>query len=72
MGTPAHLPCGRLYPLCNFSLLSDPLAVLIQIRDAYKSYGDQVLLDGAEATLVDDVNIIINNFVTMGKRVSLK
>ena len=33
------------------------MAVLIQIRDAYKSYGDQVLLDGAEATLIDDVKV---------------
>ena len=33
------------------------MAVLIQIRDAHKSYGDQVLLDGAEATLTDDVKV---------------
>ena len=33
------------------------MAVLIQIRDAHKSYGDQILLDGAEATLIDDVKI---------------
>ncbi len=33
------------------------MAVLIQIRDAHKSYGDQVLLDGAEATLIDDVKV---------------
>ncbi len=33
------------------------MAVLLQIRDAHKSYGDQVLLDGAEATLSDDVKI---------------
>ncbi|MFT5525178.1 MAG: ATP-binding cassette subfamily F protein 3, partial [Pirellulaceae bacterium] len=33
------------------------MAVLIQIRDVYKSYGDQVLLDGAEATLIDDVKV---------------
>jgi ATP-binding cassette, subfamily F, member 3 len=31
------------------------MAVLLQIRNAHKSYGDQVLLDGAEATLTDDV-----------------
>jgi ATP-binding cassette, subfamily F, member 3 len=29
------------------------MAVLLQIRDAHKSYGDQVLLDGAEVTLTD-------------------
>ncbi len=33
------------------------MAVLIQIRNAHKSYGDQVLLDGAEATLIDDVKV---------------
>lgn len=33
------------------------MAVLIQIRDAYKRFGDQVLLDGAEATIVDDVKV---------------
>lgn len=33
------------------------MAVLLQIRDAHKSYGDQVLLDGAEATLIEDVKI---------------
>ena len=30
------------------------MAVLLQIRNAYKSYGDQVLLDNAEATIIDD------------------
>src|SRR5262245_55405900 len=29
------------------------MAVLLQIRDAHKSYGHQVLLDGAEATITD-------------------
>jgi ATP-binding cassette subfamily F protein 3 len=33
------------------------MAVLIQIRDAHKSYGGQVLLDGAEATLIDDLKV---------------
>jgi ATP-binding cassette, subfamily F, member 3 len=33
------------------------MAVLLQIKNAHKSYGDQVLLDGAEATLVDDVKV---------------
>jgi ATP-binding cassette subfamily F protein 3 len=33
------------------------MAVLIQIREAQKSYGDQVLLDDAEATLVEDVKV---------------
>src|SRR6478609_9237637 len=31
------------------------MAVLLQIRNAQKSYGEQVLLDGAEATLTDDI-----------------
>ena len=33
------------------------MAVLLQIRDAHKSYGEQVLLDGADATLSDDVKV---------------
>ena len=33
------------------------MAVLLQIKNAHKSYGDQILLDGAEATLVDDVKV---------------
>jgi ATP-binding cassette subfamily F protein 3 len=33
------------------------MAVLLQIKDVHKSYGDQVLLDGAEATLIDDVKV---------------
>ncbi len=33
------------------------MPVLIQVRDAHKRYGDQVLLDGAELSLVDDVKV---------------
>ncbi|RLS51811.1 MAG: ABC transporter ATP-binding protein [Planctomycetota bacterium] len=33
------------------------MAVLLQIRDAHKSYGAQVLLDGAEASITDDVKV---------------
>src|SRR5579871_1671260 len=33
------------------------MAVLVQIKNACKRYGEQVLLDGAEATLVDDVKV---------------
>lgn len=33
------------------------MAVLLQVKDAHKSYGDQVLLDGAEATIIDDVKV---------------
>ncbi|MBS0208655.1 MAG: ABC-F family ATP-binding cassette domain-containing protein [Planctomycetes bacterium] len=33
------------------------MAVLLQIKDAHKSYGEQVLLDGAETTIVDDVKV---------------
>jgi len=33
------------------------MAVLLQIRNAFKSYGDQILLEGAEATLTDDTKV---------------
>ena len=33
------------------------MAVLFQIRNAYKAFGDQVLLDNAEATITDDAKI---------------
>ena len=33
------------------------MAVLIQIRDAHKSYGGQALLNGAEASITDDVKV---------------
>ncbi|MFO0915454.1 MAG: ATP-binding cassette domain-containing protein [Pirellulales bacterium] len=33
------------------------MGVLLQIKNAHKSYGHQVLLDGAEATLTDDVKV---------------
>lgn len=33
------------------------MAVLFQIRNAFKSYGDQILLDNAEATITDDAKI---------------
>src|SRR6478609_7932250 len=33
------------------------MAVLLQIKNAFKRYGDQVLLDGAEATLTDDTKM---------------
>ncbi len=33
------------------------VAVLIQVREAQKRYGDQLLLDGAELSLVDDVKV---------------
>src|SRR5438093_402893 len=33
------------------------MGVLLQIKNAHKSYGDQVLLDGAEATLTDEVKV---------------
>ena len=33
------------------------MAVLFQIRNAFKAYGDQVLLDNAEATITDDAKI---------------
>jgi ATP-binding cassette subfamily F protein 3 len=33
------------------------MAVLLQVKNAHKRYGDQVLLDRAEATLSDDVKV---------------
>lgn len=33
------------------------MAVLLQIKNAFKRYGDQILLDGAEATITDDVKV---------------
>ena len=33
------------------------MAVLMQIKQACKSYGEQTLLDGAEATISDDVKV---------------
>jgi ATP-binding cassette subfamily F protein 3 len=33
------------------------MAVLLQIKNAQKSYGDQILLDGADATITDDVKV---------------
>ncbi|MBX3442942.1 MAG: ABC-F family ATP-binding cassette domain-containing protein [Planctomyces sp.] len=33
------------------------MAVLLQIRNAHKSYGGQVLLDGADASITDDVKV---------------
>lgn len=33
------------------------MAVLFQIRNAYKSYGDQILLDNADATITDDAKV---------------
>jgi ATP-binding cassette subfamily F protein 3 len=33
------------------------MAVLLQIRNAHKRYGDQILLDGAEATITDDEKV---------------
>ena len=33
------------------------MGVLLQIKNAYKRYGDQVLLDAAEATITDDTKV---------------
>ena len=33
------------------------MGILLQIKDGHKSFGDQVLLDGADATLADDVKV---------------
>ena len=62
---PRPLSPSRRTPLRS-ALLSIPLfaredpylmAVLMQIKNATKSYGDQVLLDNAEATLSEDVKV---------------
>ena len=37
--------------------ISFPMASLLQITKASKSYGDQVLLDNAEATISDNVKV---------------
>lgn len=54
-------PSLPLRSVCSRSALpwnQEPyMAVLLQIKNAYKSYGDQVLLEGAEATLVDDLKV---------------
>lgn len=41
----------------NLNDLTTNMAVLIQVRDAHKRFGDQILLDGAELSLVDDVKV---------------
>src|SRR5271154_1335710 len=41
----------------NNPRISFPMASLLQITKAFKSYGDQMLLDGAEATLSDEVKV---------------
>ena len=33
------------------------MAILFQIRNAFKSYGDQVLLDNTDATIIDNVKV---------------
>ncbi|MEI6325536.1 MAG: ATP-binding cassette domain-containing protein, partial [Gemmataceae bacterium] len=33
------------------------MAILLQISKAHKSYGDQVLLDGADATISDNTKV---------------
>src|SRR5688572_4553117 len=33
------------------------MGVLLQIKNAHKRYGDQILLENAEATLIDDVKV---------------
>ncbi len=49
---PSHQPPFPFSCSGGFSM-----AVLLQIRDAHKSYGDQVLLNGAEVTINDGVKI---------------
>ena len=37
--------------------IGSTMAVLLQIRNAHKSYGGQKLLHGAEASITDDVKV---------------
>ena len=39
--------------MLNSNVIS--MTVLLQLRDAHKSYGEQILLDGAECTITDTV-----------------
>lgn len=41
----------------SFSSQTRSMAVLIQVRDAYKRFGDQILLEAAEVSLIDDVKV---------------
>ena len=41
----------------HLRILAANMPVLIQVKDAHKRFGDQVLLDGAELSLVDDVKV---------------
>ena len=41
----------------NFDPQRDFMPVLIQVRDAHKRFGDQVLLDGAEVSLTSDTKV---------------
>lgn len=58
-----HLRCyGFLHfsvfrPTTRFRPDFVTMPVLIQVRDAHKRFGDQVLLDGADLSLVDDVKV---------------
>ena len=52
----ARRPAGR--PAFSFApRVAPPMASLLQITDAHKSYGDQILLDGAEATISDNTKV---------------
>src|SRR5262245_61198754 len=57
--TLVNKPAGRGACLLLFLAPEDHtlMAVLLQIKNAFKSYGEQVLLDGAEVTLTDDVKV---------------
>lgn len=52
-----HFCVFCVFGFSKLRLTTHRMAVLLQIRNAHKSYGEQVLLEGAEATLVDDVKI---------------
>src|ERR1700722_5865189 len=48
---------ARLAPFLLVSRILSPMATLLQITKACKSYGDQVLLDSADATLSDNLKV---------------
>ncbi len=50
-------PLTAAFDACKFRGKTIAMTVLIQIKNASKSYGSQVLLDDAEATLTDDVKV---------------
>src|SRR5690606_25490561 len=55
----AFAPCQARPPLPLRTLCNQwfPMPVVLSLQDAYKRYGDQVLLDGASCALTDDQKV---------------